>query len=128
MQRKGGVHDVAFTNGTGPRLHHLAFWVPTPLNIIDLLDLMSTTGYVQIFERGPDVTVSQMHFSYIFFVQTAIAQRSIVQITRPWTQTTNLSIGTLRIRNVKPFGEPPRHVVGLNMALNSKTSQLKTLI
>ena len=44
MHRKGGVHDVAFTNGTGPRLHHCAFWVPTPLNIIDLLDLMATTG------------------------------------------------------------------------------------
>ncbi|MCA0340378.1 MAG: VOC family protein, partial [Proteobacteria bacterium] len=36
--RKGGVHDIAFTNGRGPRLHHTAFWVPTPLNIIDLLD------------------------------------------------------------------------------------------
>ena len=53
MQRKGGVHDIAFTNGRGPRLHHLAFWVPTPLNIIDLLDLMATTGYVANIERGP---------------------------------------------------------------------------
>ena len=53
MHRKGGVHDVAFTNGFGPRLHHTAFWVPTPLNIIDLLDLMSTTGYVANIERGP---------------------------------------------------------------------------
>jgi catechol 2,3-dioxygenase len=35
MQRKGGVHDVAFPDGTGPRLHHTAFWVPTSLNIID---------------------------------------------------------------------------------------------
>ncbi|MGE4325981.1 MAG: VOC family protein, partial [Pseudodonghicola sp.] len=51
--RKGGVHDLAFTNGTGPRLHHTAFWVPTPLNIIDLLDLMSTTGWVDNIERGP---------------------------------------------------------------------------
>ena len=25
MHRKGTVHDVAFTNGVGPRLHHLAF-------------------------------------------------------------------------------------------------------
>ena len=53
MHRKGGVHDIAFTNGTGPRLHHTAFWVPTPLNIIDLLDLMSTTGYLANIERGP---------------------------------------------------------------------------
>lgn len=51
--RKGGVHDIAFTNGRGPRLHHTAFWVPTPLNIIDLLDLMSTTGWLPNIERGP---------------------------------------------------------------------------
>ncbi len=66
MQRKGGVHDVAFTNGTGPRLHHTAFWVPTPLNIIDLLDLMATTGYVANIERGPGRHgISNAFFLYI---------------------------------------------------------------
>jgi catechol 2,3-dioxygenase len=53
MHRKGGSHDIAITNGRGPRLHHVAFWVPTPLNIIDLLDLMATTGYLKNIERGP---------------------------------------------------------------------------
>ncbi|MGJ8547239.1 MAG: 3,4-dihydroxyphenylacetate 2,3-dioxygenase [Sulfitobacter sp.] len=66
MHRKGGVHDVAFTNGRGPRLHHMAFWVPTPLNIIDLLDLMSTTGYVGNIERGPGRHgISNAFFLYI---------------------------------------------------------------
>ena len=66
MHRKGGVHDVAFTNGTGPRLHHTAFWVPTPLNIIDLLDLMSTTGYLSNIERGPGRHgISNAFFLYI---------------------------------------------------------------
>ena len=66
MQRKGGVHDVAFTNGFGPRLHHTAFWVPTPLNIIDLLDLMSTTGYVSNIERGPGRHgISNAFFLYV---------------------------------------------------------------
>ena len=66
MHRKGGVHDIAFTNGTGPRLHHTAFWVPTPLNIIDLLDLMSTTGYVDHIERGPGRHgISNAFFLYI---------------------------------------------------------------
>ena len=66
MQRKGGVHDIAFTNGTGPRLHHVAFWVPTPLNIIDLLDLMSTTGYVANIERGPGRHgISNAFFLYV---------------------------------------------------------------
>lgn len=66
MHRKGGVHDVAFTNGTGPRLHHLAFWVPTPLNIIDLLDLMATSGYLENIERGPGRHgISNAFFLYI---------------------------------------------------------------
>lgn len=66
MHRKGGVHDMAFTNGFGPRLHHTAFWVPTPLNIIDLLDLMATTGYVKNIERGPGRHgISNAFFLYI---------------------------------------------------------------
>jgi len=66
MHRKGGVHDVAFTNGEGPRLHHAAFWVPTPLNIIDLLDLMATTGWVKNIERGPGRHgISNAFFLYI---------------------------------------------------------------
>jgi catechol 2,3-dioxygenase len=66
MHRKGGVHDMAFTNGTGPRMHHVAFWVPTPLNIIDLLDLMATTGYVKNIERGPGRHgISNAFFLYI---------------------------------------------------------------
>jgi len=66
MHRKGGVHDMAFTNGRGPRMHHIAFWVPTPLNIIDLLDLMSTTGYLANIERGPGRHgISNAFFLYI---------------------------------------------------------------
>jgi catechol 2,3-dioxygenase len=66
LHRKGGVHDMAFTNGRGPRLHHVAFWVPTPLNIIDLLDLMATTGYLKNIERGPGRHgISNAFFLYI---------------------------------------------------------------
>ena len=66
MHRKGGVHDMAFTNGRGPRMHHVAFWVPTPLNIIDLLDLMATTGYLANIERGPGRHgISNAFFLYI---------------------------------------------------------------
>lgn len=66
MHRKGGVHDIAFTNGRGPRLHHTAFWVSNPINIIDLLDLMATTGYVDHIERGPGRHgISNAFFLYI---------------------------------------------------------------
>jgi catechol 2,3-dioxygenase len=66
MHRKGGVHDIAFTNGRGPRLHHLAYWVPTPAAIIDLLDLMATSGYVANIERGPGRHgISNAFFLYV---------------------------------------------------------------
>lgn len=66
MQRKGNVHDIAFTNGKGPRLHHAAFWVSNPLNIIDLLDLMSSTGLVGHVERGPGRHgISNAFFLYV---------------------------------------------------------------
>ncbi len=66
MHRKGGVHDVAFTNGVGPRLHHTAFWTANALNIIDLLDLMSTTGWLESIERGPGRHgISNAFFLYV---------------------------------------------------------------
>ncbi|MDA7966328.1 3,4-dihydroxyphenylacetate 2,3-dioxygenase [Ruegeria sp.] len=66
LHRKGGVHDMAFTNGLGPRMHHVAFWVANPLHIIDLLDVMSTTGYVSNIERGPGRHgISNAFFLYI---------------------------------------------------------------
>lgn len=66
LHRKGGVHDIAFTNGFGPRLHHTAFWVPGPLAIIDLLDLMATTGYLKNIERGPGRHgISNAFFLYV---------------------------------------------------------------
>ena len=66
LQRKGNVHDLAFTNGLGPRLHHIAFWVMSPLNIIDLLDTMSTSGYLANIERGPGRHgISNAFFLYI---------------------------------------------------------------
>ena len=86
LHRKGGVHDVAFTNGTGPRLHHLAFWCPTPLNMIDLLDLMATTGYVKNIDAAPDSMESQMPFSFTFAILMVTEKRFIVQIAKPLIQ------------------------------------------
>jgi catechol 2,3-dioxygenase len=66
MHRKGNVHDIAFTNGSGPRLHHLAYWVPNPLNIIHLCDVMATAGYAGNLERGPGRHgISNAFFLYV---------------------------------------------------------------
>jgi catechol 2,3-dioxygenase len=53
LHRKGNVHDLALTNGNGPRLHHIAYWTPTAMHIIHLCDVLATTGYLRNMERGP---------------------------------------------------------------------------
>ena len=64
--RKGNVHDMAFTTGHGPRLHHAGIWTAGVHNIIHLLDVMATEGYVDNIERGPGRHgISNAFFLYI---------------------------------------------------------------
>jgi catechol 2,3-dioxygenase len=66
MHRKGGVHDLAFTSGRGPRLHHVGYWVPTAMHIIHLCDVMASTGYLASMERGPGRHgISNAFFLYV---------------------------------------------------------------
>jgi catechol 2,3-dioxygenase len=53
LHRKGTVHDIAFTSGRGPRLHHFAYVVPGVINVVHLCDVMASTGYLASMERGP---------------------------------------------------------------------------
>ena len=52
MHRKGNVHDIAMTNGAGPRLHHLAFWMPDAAQVLQLCDVLGAARSGAI-ERGP---------------------------------------------------------------------------
>lgn len=64
--RKGNVHDLALTNGKGPRLHHTGIWTASINNIIHLLDVMASEGYVSNIERGPGRHgISNAFFLYI---------------------------------------------------------------
>lgn len=64
--RKGNVHDMAMTNGKGPRLHHTGIWTASINNIIHLLDVMASEGYVENIERGPGRHgISNAFFLYI---------------------------------------------------------------
>jgi catechol 2,3-dioxygenase len=53
MQRRGSTHDLAFTNGRGPRLHHIGVWNANALDILNTCDVMATSGYLANMERGP---------------------------------------------------------------------------
>ena len=66
MHRRGGVHDIAFTNGLGPRLHHIGVYVSTATEIIDFCDRLASSEYIDSFERGPGRHgISNAFFLYI---------------------------------------------------------------
>ncbi|NBJ71170.1 MULTISPECIES: 3,4-dihydroxyphenylacetate 2,3-dioxygenase [Clostridia] len=53
LHRKPSVHDVAFMNGIGPRLHHIGYWLKDPMSLIDGCDVLAAAGYSANIERGP---------------------------------------------------------------------------
>ncbi|WP_138417602.1 3,4-dihydroxyphenylacetate 2,3-dioxygenase [Aquibacillus sediminis] len=53
LHRKPAVHDVAFMNGPGPRLHHIGFWLKDPMSLIDGCDYLAAAGLAPSIERGP---------------------------------------------------------------------------
>lgn len=53
LQRKGNVHDLALTNGRGPRLHHVGLWTRGELDILHACDVLASTGWLGAMERGP---------------------------------------------------------------------------
>jgi catechol 2,3-dioxygenase len=66
LHRKGNVHDLAFTNGRGPRLHHVGVWTASALDILHICDVMATSGWLANMERGPGRHgISNAFFLYI---------------------------------------------------------------
>jgi 3,4-dihydroxyphenylacetate 2,3-dioxygenase len=53
LYRKQNCHDVAFTAGIGPRLHHAAFWVAEPMGVLRACDQLAAVGEAPAIERGP---------------------------------------------------------------------------
>lgn len=66
MHRKGNVHDLAFTNGAGPRLHHVGVWTAGALDILHICDVMASSGFLANMERGPGRHgISNAFFLYV---------------------------------------------------------------
>jgi catechol 2,3-dioxygenase len=53
MYRKQTVHDVAFTGGAGPRLHHLGFFAHESHNVLRMCDILGSVSMESCIERGP---------------------------------------------------------------------------
>jgi catechol 2,3-dioxygenase len=66
MHRKGNVHDLAFTNGSGPRLHHIGVWTTSASDILHICDVMASSGFLSNMERGPGRHgISNAFFLYV---------------------------------------------------------------
>ncbi|HYZ80503.1 MAG TPA: 3,4-dihydroxyphenylacetate 2,3-dioxygenase [Solirubrobacteraceae bacterium] len=66
MRRKPTVHDVALTAGTGPRLHHFAYWVAEPAGVLRACDQLAGGYHSDVIERGPGRHgVSNAFFVYL---------------------------------------------------------------
>jgi catechol 2,3-dioxygenase len=53
MYRKQTVHDVAFTGGAGPRLHHLGFFAHESHHVLRICDILGSLREEGHIERGP---------------------------------------------------------------------------
>jgi 3,4-dihydroxyphenylacetate 2,3-dioxygenase len=66
MFRKPSVHDVAFTTGVGPRLHHFALTAQDPATILRFCDRLAGARRDTSIERGPGRHgVSNAFFVYL---------------------------------------------------------------
>ncbi|MEF2975958.1 3,4-dihydroxyphenylacetate 2,3-dioxygenase [Subtercola sp. YIM 133946] len=53
LEVKGNTHDLVFTNGRGPRLHHFAFTVPDATALLHAADVAGALGFGGEIDRGP---------------------------------------------------------------------------
>ncbi|WP_432534429.1 3,4-dihydroxyphenylacetate 2,3-dioxygenase [Kineococcus arenarius] len=53
MEVKGNTHDLVFTNGRGPRLHHFAYTVPDASSLLHAADVAGALGFGEEIDRGP---------------------------------------------------------------------------
>jgi len=66
LRRKPTVHDVALTAGTGPRLHHFAYWIAEPAGVMRACDQLAGGYRTDVIERGPGRHgVSNAFFVYL---------------------------------------------------------------
>lgn len=53
LRRKQTSHDLAISNGRGPRFHHAAFIAHSKDTLLHVADVLASEGRVESLERGP---------------------------------------------------------------------------
>ncbi len=107
MYRKQTVHDVAFTGGAGPRLHHLGFFAHEPHSVLRMCDILGATGDYECIERGRAGTACRTRSTCTCATPTGTAWRYTPPITTPATRTTRCCAGPSWTRVGETFGGMP---------------------
>ena len=95
MFRKQTVHDVAFTLGSGPMLHHVAFAVPESHNILSPVRHRSAPSTrPSTSSAGPGDTGCRTRSTCTCATTTGIGSRSTRPTTSPVIRVTSRSAGT----------------------------------
>src|ERR1700730_3818878 len=124
LQRKGNVHDLAFTNGVGPRLHHVEVWTASVLDIIHICDVMATSGYLANMERAaPAPTAYPTRSFSISATPTATGSSCSPRTISPSIPTTCRSAGRRPTRSGRPCGATRRRPPGSSKARCSPASR-----
>lgn len=53
LRRKQSSHDLAISNGTGPRFHHASFIAESQTSLLRMADILAAHNMVSHIERGP---------------------------------------------------------------------------
>ncbi|MFE7835117.1 3,4-dihydroxyphenylacetate 2,3-dioxygenase [Streptomyces sp. NPDC057474] len=53
LEVKGNTHDLVFTNGRGPRMHHFGYTVPDVSALMHAADVAGSLGHGDQIDRGP---------------------------------------------------------------------------
>ena len=123
MFRKQTVHDVAFTLGAGPELHHLGFAVPESHHILSLCDThrrarpRRTTS-----SAGPAATACPTPSTSTCATTTATGSRSTRRTTSPAIPTTSRCAGTSTTSGAATSGPTRSCPAGTSARRRSSTS------
>jgi hypothetical protein len=97
LWRKGSVSDLVLMEGNGPRLHHAAFLVRQPSDILRACDRVGELGFAPITTV---VTVWTGPIISIFAIPTATGLSCLMGITKPSTPSWSQS-------NIRQKSQPP---------------------
>ena len=128
LQRKGNPHDIVFSNGRGPRLHHFAYTVPEVRDLIHACDVAASMGCASRLERGP----GRHGIGNALFVYFRDPDGHRIELFNTHYQTIDPEDPPLRwdlpTRGAPSFGDCRRRGAGSLTRQRSKASQVEPLL